>query len=540
MHGSPSTLSADTLEAPPGDDAVSPRFTQGVALALLLNALLVLPLLGVQPLWQIDEGRIAEVAREMALSGDFVTPRIGELPFACYPPLSYWVMALTGKLLGFNEFAMRLPSALAGIGLIAVLASLSRRLAGEKAALAAAVVLSTLPGFVIQQGFCRSDVLTSFLATLAFDRFVAWAEPPAAGRRIRDLGLMYLFISLGILAKGPIAAVMLGLAGLAWFLIRKRWILLRSMHLEIGIPASLVLILPWYVLVYRANGWNFLHENLILENFRAFTDGYQQRRPPLFYFKVGLPILLPWILVLLLAWPARRGRGLGVALAWFGGVFLFLTLSSAKRLNYITYLCPALAMSAGIILVQISQEDPQLLKNALVGGALAMAGSALAVAYLIPASWWHPRVQTVLGFLPMAAGMATLGAVLITGVTWSRGAWPGTLAAAVVVAVGTGIYGGLVAPKLEPEGREGVAFCRRIAQTVPKGDRIGILGTAPIDGYYHFYVGAPLPSRKGEPGFYLVTPEQRSALLDQGRRIRVLDSARCARQRDMLFIQVIP
>jgi 4-amino-4-deoxy-L-arabinose transferase-like glycosyltransferase len=540
MPGSPSTLSPDTLETPLGEEAVSPRFTQGLALALLLNALLVLPLLGVQPLWQIDEGRIAEVAREMALSGDFVTPRIGELPFACYPPLSYWLMAGTGKLLGFNEFAMRLPSALAGIGLIAVLASLARRLAGEKAALAAAVVLSTLPGFVIQQGFCRSDVLTIFLATLAFDRFVAWAEAPPAGRRNWDLALMYLFVSLGVLAKGPIAAVMLGLAGLAWFLIRKQWTLLGSMHLEMGIPASLVLILPWYILVTRANGWNFLYENLFLENFRAFTDGYQQGKPPHFYFKVGLPILLPWILVLLLAWPARRGRGLGVALAWFGGVFLFLTVSSAKRLNYITYLCPALALSAGIILVQISQEEPELLKKSLLGTALAMAGSAAAVAFLIPASWWHPRVQTILGFFPMAAGLATLGAVLIAGVTWSRGPWPGTLAGAVIVAVGTGIYGGLVAPKLEPEGTEGVAFCRRIAQAVPKGDRIGILDTVPIDGYYHFYVGAPLPSRKGEPGFYLVTPEQRSELLARGRQVRVLDSARCARQRDMLFIQVTP
>src|SRR3982750_4290023 len=112
-----------------------------------ISPALGLLVLGRGALSRIDETQIAEVPREMVTGGDWVTPRIGTLPFAAYPPLQYWILAATGSVLGFNEFAMRLPTALAALGLIWVVARMTRRAAGDDAALGAALILATLPAF---------------------------------------------------------------------------------------------------------------------------------------------------------------------------------------------------------------------------------------------------------------------------------------------------------------------------------------------------------------------------------------------------------
>src|SRR5690348_3850850 len=80
------------------------RYTRTLALLLLLDAALLIPVLGRSTLSRIDETQIAEVSREMATGHDWVTPRIGTLPFAAYPPFQYWILASTGSVLGFNEF----------------------------------------------------------------------------------------------------------------------------------------------------------------------------------------------------------------------------------------------------------------------------------------------------------------------------------------------------------------------------------------------------------------------------------------------------
>src|SRR5437868_13817769 len=165
-------------------------FGRSLGLILVLDAVLLLSVLGRAPLSRIDEGQIAEVSREMAVGGDWATPRIGGIAFPAYPPLAYWLFGASGSIFGFNEFAMRLPTALAALALIAVVANLTRRLAGAEAGLTTAMILATIPTFFVQSGVCRADVITMLFATAAFDRFLAWAE---GEKNPRDLALMYLF-----------------------------------------------------------------------------------------------------------------------------------------------------------------------------------------------------------------------------------------------------------------------------------------------------------------------------------------------------------
>src|SRR5439155_5403241 len=220
-------------------------------------------------------------------------------------------------------------------------------------------------------------------ATAAFDRFLAWAD---GGRRNRDLALMYLFTALGILAKGPLAVAMLGLGGLSWFLIRREWKLLLAMKFWIGIPATLLIVVPWYTAMVRINGRSFLHANLLQENLSAFAEGFEQKRPWHFYFK-QTPLLLPWLLVILCFWNTRRAPGVILSLTWLGLVALFFTISSAKRINYLAYFCPPLAIAAGTTLTGLWTEAPQLLRKGFLGmGAVWVAAAALVAA--LPASIW--------------------------------------------------------------------------------------------------------------------------------------------------------
>jgi 4-amino-4-deoxy-L-arabinose transferase-like glycosyltransferase len=538
MNGTPSVR-----EGPPS------RFARTLAILLALDALLVLSLTPRLTLWQIDEGRIAEVSREMALTGDFLTPRMGGIPFACYPPLPYWLMAISGSVFGWSEFAMRLPSALCGIGLVAVIAFLTRRAArqgfgateegADRAGLLAGLVLATLPGFAMQEKMCRADVMTMFFATFAFERFLAWATSPPPERRRRDLLLMYLLVSLGVLAKGPIAIAMLGVAGLAWFVPRKEWRLLGEMGFGWGIPLAAAMIVPWYVLVYRSAGPAFLRENLLWENLRAFVDGYQQKQDWHYYLTHAPPVLLPWLLAFALSWKFRRAPGMTLALAWFAGIFVFLSTSGAKRTSYVAYMDPPLAMAAGITLAAGLKEAPRILKGWLTGmaGLLVAAGASLA---LLPASvWTAERPRLIADLLPMLGLVMAGTAIVLAGVTWYLGSGPALPVLAAITAAGILVSGLVFESRWEYYGRDSKAFCRRVAEAVPPDTTIAVLDTAQMDGAYHFYVGRPLPARKGDPGYYVVTDFQRDDLVRRGRKIRDIDSLKDARSRHTHFLQVI-
>src|SRR6185295_4105567 len=385
-------------------------FGRGLGLILVLDAALLLSVLSRAPLSRIDEGQIAEVSREMAAGGDWATPRIGGIAFPAYPPLAYWLFGASGSIFGFNEFAMRLPTALAALALIAVVANLTRRLAGAEAGLTTAMILATIPTFFVQSGVCRADVITMLFATAAFDRFLAWAEgspsvaPPEGakegGKKTRDLALMYLFTALGILAKGPLAIAVLGLGGLAWFLLRREWKLLLAMKFWIGIPATLLIVVPWYYAMHRLNGPGFLRANLLQENVNALIEGFEQKRPWYFYFRQVL-LLLPWLLLIPYAGKMRRSPGVALSAAWFGMVVLFFTISSAKRINYMTYWCPPLAMAAGTTLAALCADAPQLLRKGILGLGGILAAGGILVAALPTTLWTGSGVSKIADRLPL-------------------------------------------------------------------------------------------------------------------------------------------
>lgn len=516
------------------------RYSRALALLLLLDAALLLPILGRSTLSRIDETQIAEVSREMATGGDWITPRIGTLPFPAYPPLQYWVLAVSGSVFGFNEFGMRLPTALAALALVGVVAGLTRRLAGEDAGIAAAMILATMPALFLQAIVCRADVITMLFATAAFDRFLAWTVPPEqGGRKNRDLALMYLCTALGILTKGPLAVAMLGLGGLAWFLLHRQWKLLIGMKFWFGIPATLLVVLPWYLAVYRANGWAFLHENLFLENLNAYGEGYQQRRPWTFYLRQS-PLFLPWLLVLPFAGAVRRAPGVALSLAWFGLVFLFFQLSSAKRINYLSYVAPPLAMAVATAITALTKENPLLVRRALMGlgGVVCVAGAGFA---LVPtSSWTGSGISKIAAQVPLIGGVAAGIALAIALVTARFGVCAGFAGTTGAVALAFLLHGAVLNPRMNPEHQEMANFCRRAAAKVPPGETLYVPADGGAEGFFHFYVGRPMPPRAGDPGLYLASEPQREGFRKAGKRVEDLEMTLDHRGRGRYLLRISP
>ncbi len=509
-------------------------FSRRLLQLLAVDALLVLPFLGGVPLWNIDEGRIAEVAREMGTTGDWLVPRIGGEPFGSYPPLGYWLMTPSGLLLGWTEFAMRLPLALAGLGLIAAVAVLARRLAGDEAGLFAGVVIATTVGFYSQQVRCRADVLVTLFAVLAFDRFLVVA---GGDKRPRQLVLFYLWMGMGILSKTLVAPAICGMGVLAWMIVHRQWRVLLDLKPWFGVPAMLAFLSPWYVLVYRAAGWEFLKLNLIGENVSAFTTAQSSGhgRPFHFYFGAAPGRLAPWLLFLPFAWMVRRTRGLALGLAWFGLVFAFLTFSASKRPNYIVYLCPGFAVAAGATLAALWTDVPARLRAILLGlGGLA-AVAALIVGFA-PIQW-HRELTPALSLFP-AFGVvgAALGLVLV-GVAALGGARPGAWTLAGVTVLWLAAFLALVQPRTDVVGRNAMPFCRRVADAVPATEALRQPLDADLGGSYHFYLDRTIAKGDG-PGWYLATESQCDQFTARGLRVTTVDSVADERGRLKLLVRV--
>lgn len=498
---------------------------------VLASAAGFLGILARTPLGQEDEARIAAVAQEMVLRGDWGTPRLAGAPYAAYPPLAYWLMAASGVLLGFHEFSMRLPNALAGIGLVGLVGSIGRRIGWG--GVAGGAILATLPGFFSQATSARADVLTAFFSALAVDRFLAFRE----SRRARDAVVLYVSLALGVLAKGPIALVVAGLWGAGSAIGLKDLRSLWALRPAWGFAAVVAVVAPWYLWVAHTAGPNFLRENLLLENVSAFTTGFQQRRPVYFYLGV-LPLsAAPWIALLALAPGARRERGFLSAALPPLFIFLFLTASSAKRPGYLAYLYPALAVLLGGLLERGILGDGRGIRNVLGFWVAALLGAAGAL-WAVPESVWTERVGPLQDLFPSLAALFGASAGILGAALRFGGARMAVGTLGVLLGAGLFAFGFFAASRFEKTGFRMREFAGRVTAGLSAQAPLYVVGPELLEGSVYFYLHRALDPGGGRPGHYVCTQRQKDRLEREGRRVRVLDEVRDARGRATFWVEV--
>lgn len=318
-------------------------------LALQLFGMVLIPFSGT------SEPRYAEIARMMAESGDWITPWFEPgVPFWGKPPLSFWVQALSIRLFGLDEWAVRFPSLLAFLAILAVIHTVARRYAGLRAAFWAVIVYASCALPYIAGIAVLTDPFLALGTTLCMAGFVLgqWYW--------RALG--FVGLAIGLLAKGPLAGVLVvGSIATGWLICRQcQWSRISGKSWLCGIALVIALVLPWYVLAELKTP-GFLNYFLLGEHVLRYLDpgwqgdlyGTAHIRPYSSIWAFWLVATFPWGILafaaLLFVAGSRGGRQLlrraladpftAYLLGW--SVFALLLFTFASNLLW-TYVLPAI------------------------------------------------------------------------------------------------------------------------------------------------------------------------------------------------------
>ena len=328
-----------------------------VMLALLLPALLIG--LGERPLYKIQEVRIAETAREMVVSGDWLVPRYnGELRLQ-KPPLPYWLTAASYRLFGVNETATRLPAVLFGLLSAFLLTLWSMPRLGARAATNAGLVL--VVSFIGLRYFRSGEADAILLFFIAAACFVGYDLLERGGEARRRM-LFGLLLGLGFLSKGPAALAIPLLTLLSWSLLQRRGAGVRQFLQNCfslpGLVLLLIVAFGWYawLLATLPDAAQYFIGRQVDETFVSGTHA----KPLWWYPQHFFEFFAPWgILLLPAGWWAHRQRGQGslppvirFAWLWLAVVFVLLSFTVNKQMQYALLFAPPLSLILGHYLAE--------------------------------------------------------------------------------------------------------------------------------------------------------------------------------------------
>jgi 4-amino-4-deoxy-L-arabinose transferase-like glycosyltransferase len=353
--------------------------------------------LDVRKLQHPDEGRYAEIAREMLVTGDWVTPRLNGLKYFEKPPLQYWLTAASFKAFEQDEWTARLPGATAGFLTVAVVAATGTALAGAAAGLYAGLVLAGSVWLFGISHLVTLDAVLTFWLTLALCAFLRAQQAHDSKPRVRRWMLVaYAATAAGVLTKGLVAlAIPFASLFLYTLVTRDRgpW---RRLHFVKGLALLFALAAPWFVAVSLRNP-EFARFFFIHEHFERFLTTEHRRVGAWWYFvPLFLAGFLPWTGLFL--WRLRQswreatpGEG-GFAwakfcLVWTAFVFVFFSLSGSKLPSYILPMFPSAALVLGWQLERTRTAT-------LAAATAALAGVTL-VLWLVALAGW-PRLAEAL------------------------------------------------------------------------------------------------------------------------------------------------
>jgi 4-amino-4-deoxy-L-arabinose transferase-like glycosyltransferase len=414
----------------------------------------------------------AEAAREMVVTGDYVTLHINGVRYLEKPPLPYWLVAICYKVLGVNEFSTRLPMVLSVL-LLGVLAFCwGRRAFGERTGIYAGLFVFTCAGVYLFTRVLIPDVLLSLLIAAALYFFLTALQPDAAPWRWYT---GYAMMALGVLTKGLIALVFPCGAAFFFLLVTGEWRRWREFRLISGLVLFLAIAVPWHILAGLRNPGTAEHHGFfwfyfVNEHFLRFLGKrYPQdysKLPATLYWTLHLVWLFPWSLYLpaavtaaVAAWRGRRaspGRvesgerrlsdfGLRTRMLcwiWAGVVLVFFALSTNQEYyTFPAYLPLLLLLADGVAQCEQTECERRVRAGWLTtsAGLLAAIGVAASTALLI-GLWqsrnlpFQPDIGNVLGMQDLDAYTLSMSHMLdLSYASFAALRLPAALAAVVLL-----------------------------------------------------------------------------------------------------------
>ena len=367
--------------------------------------------LGWRPLLEPDEGRYAEIPREMFVSGDWVTPRLNGVKYFEKPALQYWATAAVYSVFGVREWTSRFWSCALAFLCIPMTYLFARHVYGSaRIAGAAAAVLALNPYFlIVGQINLLDSALGFFLVASLFAFLRARDAPDGSAEERRWMLITSLALALAVLSKGIVALVLAGGTLVLYLAVRREVLPVRRWHLAVTLPLFLLVTVPWFVAVSLRNPefpeFFFIHEHFA----RYLTDEADRAGPWWFFLPFVLLAVLPWIAQV---WPATRGLARDSTTwflaIWCGVVLVFFSVSHSKLPPYIMPMMPALAV---LLAPRIADRPASIRHAAWISCGLIVT---IAVALLLVA-----RGKTDLLPLPMLI-WSTAAAVVVLAVAFTK------------------------------------------------------------------------------------------------------------------------
>jgi 4-amino-4-deoxy-L-arabinose transferase-like glycosyltransferase len=424
----------------------------GIPFALFLLYVCLFSGLGALGLMGPDEPRYAAIARAMAETHDWITPRLWGAPWFEKPILYYWIAGIAMRIYGVGEFAARLPSALAALVAVAAVKWTALRSYGVSAAWYSLLILPTCVAMI---GFSRAaspDMLFAGLLTAAMAVASEMLQTAHPGSLLR----IAFGFSLGaaVLAKGPAAIILAGGATLLWAALSRQWRApFRFLH-PLIIAVFCLTTLPWYVLCAMRNP-DFLHVFIWRHNFeRYLTPVFEHRQPFWFYGPILVLALLPWILF----WMAALFDGIKrlkrasfydspalFFISWSAFPVLFFSVSQSKLPGYILPAIPPIAILVGSWISQSMLESTRTVRRVLVGtGAAFMIVAIPSLTATIAALRGMHRPEYAI-----AGGVAFVFGLTVVIFSFRRQVTAALVTLVLLIASGITVANTAVLPKLD-------------------------------------------------------------------------------------------
>jgi 4-amino-4-deoxy-L-arabinose transferase-like glycosyltransferase len=377
----------------------------------LLAAFAWLPPLGMHDYWFPDEPDVALPIVEMFARGDWIVPTENGLPWLDYPVLTYWGGLFWSHLLGLTPFALRLTPLLGGAAFLLSTVWIARTIAGRTAAWYAVLAAVAAPLVWMMATTLQVDMVFAGTQAAGYALYVA-----GDARRGRAAVLLrmaaFLAFGLAILAKGPLGLLLPGLILTLWHAWNREWT--RILWLAPLALLALAVAALWYVPLIGRLGWDYVGNELWLQNFDRFgtTTRGHGGHSVFYYFTSLFGDLGPWTLLLAGAlwqsWRQRSERGVRLLGLWFLVSILFLSAASTKRSVYLLPAYPAIFVLIGWWVAGRTQA--LWLRACLAITAAFFAASAIAL--LVWRSTHYAQLPQVARILPALASASNVLAVL--------------------------------------------------------------------------------------------------------------------------------
>ncbi len=357
--------------------------------AIMIGFLLVwFYMLGARTLVPTDEGRYAEIAREMFATGDWITLRLNGIKYFEKPPLQTWMNALTFELFGLGDWQARLWTGLCGLLGVTLIGYTGNKVFTRRIGITAAFILGSSLLWAAASHYNSLDLSVAAMMTITLCGLLLSQRPEASAAEQRNgMLLCWIGMALAMMTKGLIGIVLPGGVLVVYTIVSRDWSIWKRMHMGKGLLVFFAIVSPWFILVALKNPEHphffFVHEHL-----QRFTSNIHKRyQPPHFFVGVLALGILPWLGLLLQSlWSGVKKRNSGfqakkMLVVWTLFIFIFFSISNSKLVGYILPIFPSLAL-----LIACQWEDSSPKARQLSAILFALAGAAgLAFSLMAPA-----------------------------------------------------------------------------------------------------------------------------------------------------------